>query len=346
MNQRDRSVLGAKKTTKTKKNVPQKGFSKSGAAPSKGPTSKELLTRSERNFEEIELAYAHDLEAGRQAASDSDDDEEEIDTNLRLKYFIVAVRLKGDEARAAATGVERSLVDWVPCVQLAILDKKEVVFDNKFLSIAAATFAREVHCAITTQIPSTSKIAAPLLEYAVEPLDSFEKFVYPMFDPSFKDEKGDRMGKQEALTVLFPEPPATAPDAAAIKKAYRKLSMKYHPDASIGASESELEAITEANAKGFSRVQAAYTILGAQTHSSGLSWYEALGGTDRTDFSRKLDLSAYGQKIGVAHDGAVRGHGDKERGSWSQAVQSVDADIANFFATRNALSAANDDNGE
>jgi hypothetical protein len=236
------------------------------------------------------------------------------------------------------TGVESSLVDWVPCAQLLILDKKDIFFDNNFLATTAATFAREIHCALTTQIPSAAKISASRLEYAAEPLDSFEKFVYPMYDPSFKEDK-DRMGKREAAKVLFPDADeqSTLPDAATIKRAYRKLSMKYHPDAAIG--DTDAEKTKEANAKAFGRIQSAYTVLGTDTHSAGLSWYEAIGGTDRTDFSRGLDLSGF--KIGQFADGALRGHGSSERGSWSQAIMATDTDIANFFATRNAMSAAN-----
>ena len=44
------------------------------------------------------------------------------------------------------------------------------------------TFAREVHCALTQAVPSLKAAAAPTLEYAVEPLDPFEKHVYPLYD--------------------------------------------------------------------------------------------------------------------------------------------------------------------
>lgn len=336
---RTTTAIMAKTASKGKKKTggktkPTGGFAGASAGGSnKGATPKELMTRSEKQFQSIELSFAQEMERGRVAAGESADDDEDIALDLRLKYFIMCARLKGEEVRDAAVGTTLPLTDWVPVCQLCILDGKDNDMDEAFIAQCAATYAKEVHYALTTQIPSLAKVAAPLLEYAAEPMPSFEKYVYPLFDPSFKEkESGGTMGKKEATAILFPGDDAEAQgaaDAGTIKRAHRKMSMKFHPDAGAGLDASEVEA----NAVLFRLVQEAYSVLGAETHSQGMSWYEAVGGTERSDFTGSLPLGDL--KIGAVAEGAQKGHA-AGGGCWSQAVQALDPDIPNFFATRNA----------
>jgi len=221
----------------------------------------------------------------------------------------------------------------VPVAQLLVLGERTQVVDEQFLAVAMATLCREAHCALTNNVVSLKSLAAPLLEYAAEPLNDFEKHVFPMFDASFGSSGQSRMTRKEALTILFDDPESTA-DGAEIKRQYRKLSMKYHPDrtANDGASEEE----TASNQALFGKVQAAYETIGAETHSSGLSWYESIGGNGRIEFKGPLDLSQ--GKIGVPAKGAVLGH--ESPMGYSQAVQALNAEITQFFASRNSMSTA------
>ena len=75
-------------------------------------------------------------------------------------------------------------------------------------------------------------------------------------------------------------------------------------------------------------------VLGAESHSAGMSWYESIGGTDRTDFSGALELSG----VGKVAPGAEKEH--TSPGGWSQAVIALDSDIPKFFASRNAHASA------
>ena len=96
-------------------------------------------------------------------------------------------------------------------------------------------------------------------------------------------------------------------------------------------------------AERFRKVQEAYIVLGSQVVSGGekadeeagknavASWYESVGGGDRLDFMGPLEMGS----VGKAARGAELGHA---LGGWSQAVCSIEPDITQFFASRNAAS--------
>jgi hypothetical protein len=258
------------------------------------------------------------------------EEEDEIDCEYRLQYFVISARLKGEVARQAASGANAALTDWVPIAQLLVLGERNQVVTEQFLAVSMATLCREAHCALTNNMVSLKSIAAPLLEYAAEPLNDFEKHVYPMFDASFAAKGQARMTRKEALTILFEDPDSKA-DGTAIKRQYRKLSMKYHPDRA--ASDAASEEDVASNQAMFGKVQAAYETIGGETHSAGLSWYESIGGNGRTEFKGPLDLSL--GKIGVPAKGAELGH--ESPMGYSQAVQALSGDITQFFASRNMI---------
>lgn len=101
----DHVLFANKKKTKVS-TKPNKGFSSSKISEvTKGPTPRELLSRSESQFDDLEIAYAQEMEREQQRANAEDDDEDTIEISLRLKNFIMCARLKGDDVRAKATGV-------------------------------------------------------------------------------------------------------------------------------------------------------------------------------------------------------------------------------------------------
>lgn len=343
-------VLGAstrlaatkKKANNAKSAAPKKtsGFGGVGGKAATPPPARpiELLRRSERKFEEMEAWYATESERAASAANVADD--EDVDMDYRMQYFIVSARLKGGAAeRGAAAGASRAVADWVPALQLAVLGDRDLTVTKEFLAEAVGALARECYCALTTSVPSLKSLPATNLEYAAEKQDSFEKHVYPLWDPSFRSGEGKepRMNKKAALAVLFPDDDAAAaaPDADQIKRQYRRMSMQHHPDRNVGVEQTDAE--VEAAAEAFRLVQAAYSVLGAETHSPGMSWYEALGGTERQDF-HGLSVGASGVKIGTESEGAVKGHAVK--GGWSQAVYSLDPELPQFFASRNTAALA------
>jgi hypothetical protein len=215
---------------------------------------------------------------------------------------------------------------------LTVLGAKGLEANPQFLAAAASCFARELHCALTTSVPSLQSLAGNLFEYSAEPSDSFEKHIYPLYDGATSKDGVVRLGKRAALAILEDGEAGSAASADAIRSQYRKLSRKYHPDRLAGAA-APTAAEEEAAKKQFQDVQDAYSLLGAETHSIGYSWYESIGSNERDGFSGALELGA----VGVAAPGAEMGH---EGGGWSQAIQALNAPVPLFFATRNAVAAA------
>jgi hypothetical protein len=216
---------------------------------------------------------------------------------------------------------------------MTVLGTKGLDVNPEFLGAAASCFARELHCALTTSVPSLQSLAGSLFEYSAEPSESFEKHIYPLYDGATTKDGVVKLGKRAALAILEDGEAGAAASADAIRSQYRKLSRKYHPDRLAGSAAPTAEE-EEAAKKKFQDVQDAYNLLGAETHSVGYSWYESIGSNERDGFSGALALGA----VGVAAPGAEKGHA---AGGWSQAIQALNAPVPLFFATRNAVTRAN-----
>ena len=307
-----------------------------GGAEKKGTTdaAKALLARSEKLFEELEeVAAAEGASADEEDSGGGNSDS----SDLILRYFIVAARLKGEKERQAATGAVKQLIDWVPVVQLAVLGQQRLkVQDEEFLGKATSALARETLHALTSAVPSLkAAVGGPMLEYSAEPMSSFEKFIYVMYDKSFVEKGQEAMTRAEAAAAFEIDSPDEI-DAGELKRQYRKLSAALHPDNNLGLEGAEAEAVAER----FRKVQEAYIVLGSQVVSGeagageagkAASWYESVGGGDRLDFMGPLEMGS----VGKAARGAELGHA---LGGWSQAVCSIEPDITQFFASRNAAS--------
>ena len=208
----------------------------------------------------------------------------------------------------------------IPTVQLAVLSQPSIdVATAEFLTASVSEVAKEVYTALSFTIPSLKGVSPNSVEYSIESFSSWEKYVFPVWDSEGSDQQKPT-SKNDAWEALELEPGS---DADAIKQAYRKLSMKYHPDQNPDdpVAEDKLQA-----------VQAAYSVLGKDTHSAGMSWYEALGGTERTDFHGPLTLQA----VGVRRLGWEL---EVEDGGWRVAVAQLEPELVQFFASRNTLSA-------
>ena len=317
-----------------------------GGAEKKGTTdaAKALLARSEKLFEELEeVAAAEGASADEEDSGGGNSDS----SDLILRYFIVAARLKGEKERQTATGAAKQLTDWVPVVQLAVLGQQRLkVQDEEFLGKTTSALARETLHALTSAVPSLkAAVSGPMLEYSAEPMSSFEKFIYVMYDKSFLEKGQEAMTRAEAAAAFEIDSPDEV-DAGELKRQYRKLSAALHPDNNQGLEGAEAEAVAER----FRKVQEAYIVLGSQVVSGEkagekagknagekagknavASWYESVGGGDRLDFMGPLEMGA----VGKAARGAELGHA---LGGWSQAICGIEPDITQFFASRNAAS--------
>ena len=310
-----------------------------GGAEKKGTTdaAKALLARSEKLFEELEeVAAAEGASADEEDSGGGNSDS----SDLILRYFIVAARLKGEKERQTATGAAKQLTDWVPVVQLAVLGQQRLKVQNEeFLGKTTSALARETLHALTSAVPSLkAAVSGPMLEYSAEPMSSFEKFIYVMYDKSFLEKGQEAMTRAEAAAAFEIDSPDEV-DAGELKRQYRKLSAALHPDNNQGLEGAEAEAVAER----FRKVQEAYIVLGSQVVSGGekageevgknavASWYESVGGGDRLDFMGPLEMGA----VGKAARGAELGHA---LGGWSQAICGIEPDITQFFASRNAAS--------
>jgi hypothetical protein len=206
--------------------------------------------------------------------------------------------------------------------------------DQAFLASATSVFAREIHCALVTCVPSLKSMAAPLFEYGAENEASFEKHIYPIFNNAANRDTEERMSKKDAMAIIFPEGAESGLDPSAIKKQYRKMSQANHPDRlATGEVSSDEAGAMEIR---FRNIQSAYIALGTESAMSGLSWYEGIGGKGRDGFSGALTMST--SAIGAEAPAALLGH--TEKGGYSQALQALASDVSKFFASRNAHGAA------
>ena len=179
------AVSAIKKKAKVAPTKTAGGFgcaAKDSAAAPPPARPKELLARSEKLFEELERFYAKAIDSNDEESSDDDEDDTEREAaSYSMRQYVLCARLKGEEARARATGPSVALTDWVPVNIMLFLGPRGFEANEVFLATASATFAKECHYTLTTYVPSLSKVAASMLEYGAEELSSFEKHVYPYY---------------------------------------------------------------------------------------------------------------------------------------------------------------------
>jgi len=135
--------------------------------------------------------------------------------------------------------------------------------------------------------PAFRSIPRSEIEYGAESMGQFYSHVYEVVvDGKNDDDANDNvMTKAEARTVLGIDVSAES-DAA--KKAYRTLSFKLHPDRLVGLNLGP-EELAESSQK-YARAKLAYETLSSGVRDGSGSWYESLGGRQRTDFFGPISL--------------------------------------------------------
>jgi len=262
------------------------------------------------------------------AKARNSDDEDYISM---VSEYVIAAR----GAPTNGPSISDAISDWVPVAQLCI--KRPVGYESqcppredKFVQLAISHFRREIFFAASLSAPIFNTIPRNAIEYSVEPLDSFQKFVYDEVIEGGKTQNANNgmiMTKSDARRVLNLTEDCN--DKMEIKKSYRSLLFSLHPDRFVGIDRSEDE-IQNANNE-FSKVRLAYESLTSGLRSNGsdtktTSWYESLGGRSRTDFSGVIEMIPVENR----KDSVIEGH--------KCAIAGLTSEVAMAFVTRNQAS--------
>ena len=249
-------------------------------------------------------------------------DDEISDNDMMLSEFVIAARA----ARSSTASADLTAVaDWVPVAQLCVA-RRMVDMEtsqgpkDKVIQAAVSYYCREISQAATFGSSKFRAVPRQEMLYSVESTDSFHKYVKDAINGK-KADNSDSMTKAEARKVLNLEEGASY-DKAEIKQSYRKLSFSLHPDRFVGVERSEDE-IARANDE-FARVKAAFDALSSGINDGKASWYESLGGKERTDFLGPIDLLPMNDAKTLL-------------GAWSQdsAVVGLDPELVQMFVIRN-----------
>lgn len=308
--------MATKSKSKGKKGKNKKGSGGPKQAPFDAAAS---LLRMESIYDEI----------CKDAIKQEESEYESFDT-ITTEYVVTA--------RSTSAKAPPGLSDWIPVSQIVLVrpiseDERGSEHAKETIRAAVSEYCRESYFAATLSAPIFRRIAANDVEYGVEPLDSFHRFVYDdviegKSSTGTSGGKGEEaMSKTEARKVLDLDEGVT--DARDIKSAYRKKTFKLHPDRFVGVERSEEEKIQ--TAKEFADVKIAYEVLSSgvrDTSSGGKSWYESLGGKQRMEFNGPIDLLP----ISAAKK-TLEGIGCRS------AIVGLDPDLAMSFVARNQAAA-------
>mmetsp|Transcript_1325 Transcript_1325/g.1786 ORF Transcript_1325/g.1786 Transcript_1325/m.1786 type:complete len:374 (+) Transcript_1325:100-1221(+) len=288
------SATASRKSSKSNKKKKSPSSSSFGSSTKTNIPSFDVsasLLRLEKRYEELSQADAKRLfDAG-----DEDDDiwsssnsNNKQDDRVTTEYVVTARPTTGN-------------LDWVPVGQLLMArrlasydhdEHDDHAINKPLMNAAISLYCRELaHMAALGSRVGFANVPRNQLQYAVEPTDSWHKHVYDTV--IFQDKNKNKeitMTRAEAAQVLGFDH-VNDLDRSSLKRAYRTLSMQYHPDRLLEASEQE----QVEGAERYGRVKRAYEML----LTSSDSWYESLGGKERTDFI-KIDTQLL--SIGKANE--------------------------------------------
>lgn len=276
-------------STKSKKKKGKKNKNKSKASSSTPFDVNASLLRLEKKYDELMLNVAKEIRK---------EEEEEADPYSYSSYSSGEIEMMTSEyvIAARASSQKGSVPDWVPIAQLC-LKRPETEYQegasDAMVQTAMSVYCREFYHLACVSAPVFSTIARNELQYSVESVDSFHKYVYDEVIEGKANKSPDQaMTKAEArktLGLLKDGEEASEITKSDIKQAYRKLSFQLHPDRFEGTPE-ECQQATEQ----FGRVNLAYDTLSSGVREEGVSWYESLGGKERTGFVGPISLLPLG----------------------------------------------------
>lgn len=268
------------------------------------------LLRMEKVYDE--LNYKETKRINRQ--EDTVDDPNEIVT---AEYMIAA--------KCSPT-----IADWVPVAQI-ILARPLLYAEasegsaDPLVRAAISQYCREISHVAGMGSRVFQSLPRNGIQYSVESVESFHKHVYEVVMDG-KNEDADNehvITKAEARRLLQVENDQV--DLAEVKQRYRRMSMELHPDRFVGESE---EAKQTAAAQ-YAKIKLAYDTLQSGIRNGKQSWYETLGGRDRTDFSTVPNLLSFQEADAVMSAQRAKA-----------AVCGLDPELVQTFVARSQSAAA------
>lgn len=337
-------------STKQKKGKKKKGGSgnnsrgmgkkkSSGSGSEKYDVAKAMI-KSEKLYDEL-------LAESTRALNSDEWDEDEMD--ITSEYIITARGTPGAAMKKEAAGALACASDWIPVAQVCVV--RPVSYEEQTdddcggmhpsVRAAVSYYRREINYASTLAAPALKSLPRNIIEYGVEPVDSFVKYVYEdviegKAVESFDDGSGSGekvgMTKSKAREILGIE--AGCKDAAVIKGAYKKQSMALHPDRFVTSDKTKEE--IDQSSQQFALVKMAYEALNSGVRNgdgngngSGApsSWYESLGGKSRTEFVGPIRLLSAEEANALCNK------------AFRSAVVGLDPELTMSFVARNQAAA-------
>jgi len=279
------------------------------------------LIRLEKKYDELLLNVAKELKK-EEEDSESYSSWSSGEVEMMTSEYVIAAR---------ASSQKGSVPDWVPIAQLCLKRPESESHEgasDAMVQTAISVYCRELSHLAAVGAPVFSTIARNDIQYSAESVDSFHKFVYDeVIEGKAAKNPDQAMTKAEArktLGLLNDGADASEITKSDIKQAYRKLSFELHPDRFEGTPDECKEATNQ-----FGRVNLAYDTLSSGVREEGVSWYESLGGKERTGFEGPVNLLP----LGAAQETMTR---HKAEG----ALCGLDKDMVQSFVARHLRSAA------
>jgi len=279
--------------TKSKKKKGGKNKKKDGGMASSSSSTpfdvNSSLIRLEKNYDDLMRDGAKKLKK-EEEAEESFSSYRSGEIEMITSEYVIAARSSSPKKASSM------ISDWVPIAQLCLKRPETEYHDgasDAMVQTAISFYCRELSHLAIAGAPVFSTVARNDLQYSVEAVDSYYKFVYEdVVEGNASKQPGQAMTKAEARKTLGLESDGNAsegPSKSDIKQAYRRLSFELHPDRFEGTEEE-----CEKAAHRFGRVQLANDTLSSGVREEGVSWYESLGGKERTGFVGPVNLLPLG----------------------------------------------------
>jgi hypothetical protein len=307
---RSRWIIGAAAKKKKKAGAKKAPTAGGFGSPTKiaAPTPAERLKKSMQVYESLlegRATEAEEDEVGNVSASGMNEEPEDV----LVKYVLT---LRSCEPSSPA-----EFSDWVPVALTNLVCGTDANPDDLMPDVVGA-LCREAFEAGAQSYPVLRKAPPQSIEYAYETFSGFENHI-------FDGLLGRPERRAEAAKVLGVKVGASP---AEVKKAHRGFMKSLHPDMFVGDEEGAEKANTQ-----MLEVQNAYGVLGGGMGSASGSWYAAVGGKERVDFSGPLTK----EQLGAIGKPRLAQEMKMSLGGWRAGVFPMEPSVTKEFVTRNIL---------
>jgi len=279
------------------------------------------LLKLERLYDEL-VGEANRAMMDSAVDVDDDDDTAGLLDSITSEYMVAARYVPIATSKNPSLPGSVAISDWIPVSQLCIVrpihtyetstERGHSSFGlDADVQAVISSYCREIYLAASLAAPIFNSVPRNQIQYSVEPLDSFQKYVYDAVIEGKGNKNGSGneatiMTKADARLVLGLDEGCN--DVSLIKKAYRTMSFSLHPDRFVSVERSD-EEIKRASDE-FAKVRCAYDTLSSGIRNndnsgnvvetgavgetsktnSNRSWYESLGGKARNNFFGPVEL--------------------------------------------------------